>query len=113
MGALGRSSRVAEPLVFVTELVAFFEVEGWIDPERHEMRAGAAVIANGQAVEVPPKKRKSTFFAFSRRAFGIVRVRTDGTRMLVYTDSGHDDLKEAYAYTFKEGKVTPTAVLHA
>ena len=29
MGALGRYSRVAEPLVFVTELVAFFNVEGW------------------------------------------------------------------------------------
>jgi hypothetical protein len=28
MSALGRWSRVAEPLVFVTELVAFFNVEG-------------------------------------------------------------------------------------
>ena len=29
MGALGRWSRAPEPLVFVTELVAFFNVEGW------------------------------------------------------------------------------------
>ncbi|HAP78492.1 MAG TPA: competence protein, partial [Acidimicrobiaceae bacterium] len=28
MGALGRYSRAAEPLVFVTELVAFFQLEG-------------------------------------------------------------------------------------
>ncbi len=29
MGALGKWSRVPEPLIFVTELVAFFNVEGW------------------------------------------------------------------------------------
>ena len=29
MGALGRHSRVDEPLIFVTELVAFFNLEGW------------------------------------------------------------------------------------
>ena len=114
MGALGRSSRVAEPLVFVTELVAFFEVEGWTDPERHVVDAlGSALIQDGRAVDLPPKKRRETFFAFSRRAFGIVRIRTDGQRMFVFTDSGHDDLKEAYAYTVAGGVVTPTAVMRA
>ena len=29
VGALGKWSRVPEPLIFVTELVAFFNVEGW------------------------------------------------------------------------------------
>ncbi|MCI0345551.1 MAG: competence protein, partial [Chloroflexi bacterium] len=114
MGALGRSSRVAEPLVFVTELVAFFEVEGWTDPERHQIDAvGNAIIQDGQSVDLPAKQRKSKFFAFSRRAFGIVRIRTDGQRLFVFTDSGHDDMKEAYAYTVGAGVVTPTPVRRA
>lgn len=32
MGALGRQSRVEEPLIFVTELVAFFEREAGCAP---------------------------------------------------------------------------------
>lgn len=114
IGALGRSSRVAEPLVFVTELVAFFEVAGWTDPERHVVDAtGSAIIQGGKAVDVPASQRKARFFAFNRRAFGIVRVRTDGQRLLVFTDSGHDDLKEAYAYTVAGGVVTPASVRRA
>jgi beta-lactamase superfamily II metal-dependent hydrolase len=86
MGALGRYSRVEEPLVFVTELVAFFELEGWArltDRERSE--------------------RRGEFFAFSRAAYGIVKTRTDGSRLLVYTDSGKSDLKEAYAFALDAG----------
>lgn len=114
IGALGRSSRVAEPLVFVTELVAFFEVVGWTDPERHQVDAvGNAIILNGASVDLPTKQRRSTFFAFDRRAFGIVRVRTDGQRLFVFTDSGHDDMKEAYAYTVAGGVVTPARVQRA
>jgi hypothetical protein len=48
MGSLGRWSRVEEPLIFVTELVAFFEVVGPVTPQ-----AG------------PP------FFAFKRTEFGL------------------------------------------
>ena len=36
-------------------------------------------------------------FAFSRVALGLVTVRTDGDRLLVCTNSGRTDLKEAYA----------------
>jgi beta-lactamase superfamily II metal-dependent hydrolase len=114
VGSLGRASRVNEPLVFVTELVAFFEVVGWVDPEKHVMDAlGDAIIQNGKAVDRPAKDQRPTFFAFDRRAFGIVRVRTDGHRLFVFTDSGHEDLKEAYAYTVVGGVVTPTPVLSA
>jgi len=91
MSALGRYARDDAALVFVTELVAFFE------------QAGMAV-AEGEPAAPP-------FFAFRRTAFGMVRVRTDGERMLVFTDSGKRDVKEAYAYKATSlGQLTPVEV---
>jgi beta-lactamase superfamily II metal-dependent hydrolase len=94
MGILGKCSRLDEPLIFVTELVAFFNLEGWSklnDPRKAEKRG--------------------EFFAFSRTAYGIVKTRTDGGRLLVYTDSGKDDLKEAYAYNLDDtGMPVPSEV---
>ena len=80
VAALGRHARaeVDEPLVLITELAAFFAMEG---PAR------------------TTGKDPHDIFAFSRRAFGIVKVRTNGDRMLVYTYSGKNDMKEAYAFT--------------
>jgi hypothetical protein len=114
MGALGRASSVAEPLIFVTELVAFFELRGFTDPERHVLdAAGKAVIKDGAAVDLPKKQQKRSFFAFTRAAFGLVRVRTDGHRLFVYTDSGQSDLKEAYAYEVTAAGATPSPVRKA
>jgi hypothetical protein len=97
MGALGKHSRVDEPLIFVTELVAFFKTEGWsrlTDDKKHEKRGD--------------------FFGFSRTAYGIVKTRTEGKRMLVYTDSGKADMKEAYAYSLDEnGLPVPSEVVRA
>lgn len=95
MGSLGKFSRVAEPLVFVTELVAFFQVEGW-----------------SKLADEDEAKKRGDFFGFSRAAYGIVKTRTDGQRFLVYTDSGKADMKEAYAYTLDEnGMPTPSTVI--
>jgi beta-lactamase superfamily II metal-dependent hydrolase len=106
VGSLGKYSRVEEPLVFVTELVAFFQVENFVTPESHVMKNGTAVVKDGVAT-LNPKARKS-FFAFSRAAFGLVTVRTDGERLLVCTNSGRTDLKEAYAYVMDQnGKPVP------
>jgi hypothetical protein len=88
MGALGKWSRVAEPLVFVTELVAFFAVEGY------------SVVSRPRTAK---EKKRGEFFGFSRAAFGIVKTRTDGDRLLVYTDSANIQMKEAYAYTLDGG----------
>jgi len=96
IGALGKHSRLDEPLIFVTEMVAFFQAEDFVRPEFHKLKDGVAVVKDGRA-EVNPRAHK-TFFAFSRAAFGIVKIRTDGRRLLVYTNSGQADLKEAYAY---------------
>jgi beta-lactamase superfamily II metal-dependent hydrolase len=100
LGALGKFSRLEEPLVFVTELVAFFQVEQTVNPECHKMKDGVAVIKQG--FPVVDKKAKAPFFAFSRAAFGLVMVRTDGERLLVCTNSGRTDLKEAYAFAMDE-----------
>jgi hypothetical protein len=92
---LGKHSRVDEPLIFVTELVAFFNVEGW-----------------SRLADDKKSKERGEFFGFSRTAYGIVKTRTDGQRMLVYTDSGKADMKEAYAYTLDEnGAPTPASLV--
>ncbi|HVE67824.1 MAG TPA: MBL fold metallo-hydrolase [Solirubrobacteraceae bacterium] len=100
MSALGRHSRDPAPVVFVTELVAFFEQVGWVKPR----------TVNGKA----PKGRDRDFYAFRRTAYGLVRVRTDGERLLVYTNSGQARLKEAYAYTAApSGEVAPAELVRA
>lgn len=97
MGAIGRFSRVEEPLVFVTELVAFFNVEGW-----------------SELTDPKKKPKRGEFFGFSRTAYGIVKTRTDGRRLLVYTDSGKATMKEAYSYELDEnGLPVPAAITRA
>jgi beta-lactamase superfamily II metal-dependent hydrolase len=99
MGALGKWSRVPEPLIFVTELVAFFKVEGW------------SKLSNPKTTE---EKKRGDFFGFSRTAFGIVKTRTNGKRLFVYTDSGNLEKKEAYAYALDtSGVPQPAEVLRA
>ena len=82
VGGLGRHSRVDDPLVFVTELVAFFAKEGYVGEDWHEMTAEGttAVSRKIDVVDIPTRKK---FFGFSRSAFGTVHVRTDGKRLLV------------------------------
>jgi hypothetical protein len=114
IGALGRYSRVAEPLIFMTELVAFFETEGPVRPEFHRLKDGVAVVdAMGRAAL--DESAKKPFFAFSRTVYGQVKVRTDGERLLVCTDSGQADLKEAYAYRMEDatGEPVPEGVRQA
>jgi beta-lactamase superfamily II metal-dependent hydrolase len=90
MNSLGRHSRDDKGLVFVTEMVAFFEVVG---PAQSKPKGTA---------------KAKDFFGFRRSAFGCVRMRTDGRRLLVFTDSGRRDFHEVYAYDVDaQGKVTP------
>jgi hypothetical protein len=81
VGSLGKHSRLATPLVFATELVAFFEMMG-----------------NAKPIKKPKDKTQDVFFAFKRTQFGIVHIRTDGKRVLVFTHSGRRDMKEAYSF---------------
>lgn len=111
LGALGRFSRIEEPIIFITELVAFFQVEGWIRDEYHELTAEGKKAVNGGGVVDPNEK---DFFAFSRAAFGLVRVRTDGKRILVYTNSALSDMNEAYAFEMDDhGKPVSVQIIKA
>jgi hypothetical protein len=99
IGALGKWSRVPEPLIFVTELVAFFNVEGW---------------SKLSQPKTAKQKARGEFFGFSRTAFGIVKTRTNGKRLFVYTDSGNVKMKEAYAYALDStGVPQPSVVIRA
>ncbi len=93
MAALGRASRGPEPLVFSTELAAFFAYRGKIQPERH--REDGRLLAK--------KDQRRAFQAFDRLVFGAVRVRTDGERVLVAVESASASVKEAYAFKVDSG----------
>ncbi len=91
MGALGKHSRINRPLIFVTELVAFLKLEGWAKLTK----------------KPPANKPAQEFFAFSRTAYGIVHVRTDGKKIFVFTHSGQKGLKEAYSYLIENDGDVP------
>jgi beta-lactamase superfamily II metal-dependent hydrolase len=88
IGALGKYSRgtVDKPLVYVTEMVAFMARLGSIEMRKLSKNGRPA----NTALRIPN--------AYQKTAFGIVHVRTDGSRVLVSTHSGRDDQKESYAF---------------
>jgi hypothetical protein len=59
------------------------EMAGWVTPT---------------AQPKPGKVPGRPFFAFWRMAFGLIRVRTHSERLVVFSDTGKRDVKEAYAY---------------
>lgn len=97
VGALGRYSRqtVERPLIYVTEMVAFFKRLGTISAIRPTPSGGPGVNLG------------SLVNAYQKTQFGIVHVRTDGERVLVATHSGKDNQKESYAFRVgPEGDIT-------
>lgn len=89
VGALGKYSRgtVARPLIYVTEMVAFFKRHGFVQMQKYSKDRKLT----GKPFDVRN--------AYEKTVFGIVHIRTDGTRVLVATHSGREDKKEAYAFT--------------
>ncbi len=85
VSALGKVSRGETGVVVITELVAFFTLRGSARPADGK---GA-----GDAEDEKP------FFSFERTSFGAVHIRTDGKRVLVFTNSGKPEVKEAYAFS--------------
>src|ERR1044071_6081031 len=93
MGALGRYSRatVDKPLVYVTEMVAFFKrFKG-----QHKVIKLTAAGKDGDEVY-------EGYNAYEKSMSGIVHVRTDGKRVLVATHSGKEDQKESYVFYVDE-----------
>ena len=83
IGALGRASRDDYPLIFCTELAAFFAYMGVALDPVNMLRSGKV------------KKLKYSFPAFTRLVYGAVRVRTDGNKILVAVESA-STIKEYY-----------------
>jgi hypothetical protein len=111
VGALGRFSRTDQPLVFITELVAFFATEGFVGPRFHAMTTEGRQDVQRRGSRVVDVPRRKQFYAFSRAAFGLVKVRTDGRRLVVYTNSANVQKKELYAFTAPAaGVLTPVRV---
>ena len=75
LGALGKVARNSVSLVFSTELTAFFAYRG------------ASKTLDG---------KHPFFHGFERTNFGIIHIRTDGKRILVFTHSGREGMNEAY-----------------
>jgi ribonuclease BN (tRNA processing enzyme) len=93
MGALGRYSRatVDKPLIYVTEMVAFFKRF----PGRNKVTSVTKTGKDG-------KQLYEGLNAYVKSTFGIVHVRTDGERVLVATHSGKEDQKESYVFHVDE-----------
>jgi beta-lactamase superfamily II metal-dependent hydrolase len=93
MGALGRYSRatVDKPLIYVTEMVAFFKRF----PGRNKVTSITKTGKDGKQLYSGPN-------AYMKSMFGIVHVRTDGERVLVATHSGKEDQKESYVFHVDE-----------
>lgn len=98
VGALGKYSNltVEKPLIYVTEMVAFFK------------RVGHARMHKMTKTRKESKKEPiETTNAYIKKTFGIVHVRTDGKRVLVATHGGKPGQKESYAFHVDEqGKIT-------
>ncbi len=107
MAALGKAMRADTGIVFCTELAAFFAVK----EECHSREDLAAFFKKhedrtftGEELRKlfsgKPKEEDGPglFYGFERKNFGIIHIRTDGERVLVFTHSGKKGLNEAYRF---------------
>jgi beta-lactamase superfamily II metal-dependent hydrolase len=111
MSALGKVSRGETGIVLCTELAAFFakKDQSHERPLIAEFYKGEdqTTIARAELhkyYKASPRKAADeralpSFFGFERTNFGIIHVRTDGERVLVFTHSGKGGMREAYRFT--------------
>jgi beta-lactamase superfamily II metal-dependent hydrolase len=108
MAAAGMAMRGRTGLVLCTELAAFFAMQG--DAFSREdlvkfFRKQATAKYTGEqlaglfAGAGVPAGFPRAYLGFERTNFGIIHVRTDGERVLVFTLSGKDGLREAYRFS--------------
>jgi hypothetical protein len=76
----GDNERYVQPIVFCTELAAFYKYMG----------LASLVKADGTT-------KGGKFYAHQRTAYGIFHFCFNKNRILVFSHSGKRDLKEAYA----------------
>ncbi len=112
VSALGKVSRGKTGIVLCTELAAFFAKRDYSHERariakfyqgdepitREELRNfyGARVRSAADEKALP------AYFGFERTNFGIIHIRTDGERVLVFTHSGKAGMREAYSFRVDE-----------
>ena len=108
MAALGKVMRGDTGIIFNTELAAFFTVRKYAhrreDLARYFRDRGDETFSGDEvarlfAGRLDPGDPKPSFFAFERTNFGIINIRTDGTRVLAFTHSGKKGVNEAYSFS--------------
>jgi beta-lactamase superfamily II metal-dependent hydrolase len=113
MNALGAASRNDTGLVFCTELTAFFEYRDACytrDGLKKFFKNHTKTSFTKQELEAlftgeaaGPSDGEPAFFAgFDRTQFGLIEIRTDGERVLIFTHSGKDEVFEAYRFLVKK-----------
>jgi beta-lactamase superfamily II metal-dependent hydrolase len=112
VSALGKVSRGETGIVLCTELAAFFAkrdysherpliarfYEGDDDITRAELRR----FYGARPRPEPDEEALPSYFGFERTNFGIIHIRTDGERVLVFTHSGKAGMRESYRFTVGE-----------
>ena len=108
MAALGHVMRGDTGVILITELAAFFAVRNEAytvaDLKRYFNDRKTDTFTGAQVATLLGKSKAEggpggMFFGFERTNFGIVHIRTDGERVLVFTHSGKEGLNEAYRFT--------------
>jgi hypothetical protein len=109
VSALGKVSRGETGIVLCTELAAFFAKRD----QSHERPLIAKFYEGDEAItredlrkfysSIPrsadDEKALPSYFGFERTNFGIIHIRTDGERVLVFTHSGKSGMRESYRFT--------------
>jgi beta-lactamase superfamily II metal-dependent hydrolase len=109
VSALGKVSRGETGIVLCTELAAFFSkrsyshqrplIAKYYQDDEPITRADLRKFYGSGRRSVADEKALPSFFAFERTNFGIIHIRTDGERVLVFTHSGKEGMREAYRFT--------------
>ncbi|MFZ0751946.1 MAG: hypothetical protein WAM70_21480, partial [Pyrinomonadaceae bacterium] len=107
----GKVSRGETGIVLCTELAAFFKMRDYShtrpDIAKLYKSAGDDPLTRANLHEFykvlrrTPEDQKllADYFGFERTNFGIIHIRTDGERVLVFTHSGKKGGREAYRFT--------------
>ncbi len=110
VAALGKAMRQDTGVIFNTELAAFSskrdyahkrdDLKKYFKARKDQTFTGAdiAKLFTGRLDEGDPRP---SFFAFERTNFGIIHIRTDGERVLIFTHSGKKGMNEAYVFTVR------------
>jgi beta-lactamase superfamily II metal-dependent hydrolase len=107
LAALGKVMRLDTGVIFSTELAAFFHKRDYSHQrevleeffEEHEKSTFSREEVRKFFVGKLDQGDPGAFYAFERTNFGIIHIRTDGNRVLVFTHSGKKGVNEAYRFT--------------